>query len=67
MKITSVNNDLIKENAKLLQRKYRDKIECAWNLGDVRYRPAPVDYTFYIGGAVLTVVYTIFTLVWGFF
>lgn len=49
------------------ERKYRDKIECAWNLGDVRYRPAPVDYTFYIGGAVLTVVYTIFTLVWGFF
>ena len=26
MKITSVNNDLIKETAKLLQRKYRDKM-----------------------------------------
>lgn len=44
-----------------------EKTVCYWTMADVRYKPTLRDWTFYIGAAVLTAVYTGFTFYWGFF
>lgn len=46
---------------------YYDRVTCYWTMSDVRYKPVLRDWVFYIGAAVLTGVYTIFTFYWGFF